>query len=81
NTTDTEVAQMSFKVYTIIIWTKEVIEQEYWAIAAYPPSLLVTPSFSDSPRSHSWCKKAWSGFWWKKVVYVILHPMNSLPLT
>ncbi|KAG1807322.1 uncharacterized protein BJ212DRAFT_1537129 [Suillus subaureus] len=27
-----------------------------------------------------WCKEAWSGFWWKKVAHVILHPTNPLPL-
>ncbi|KAG1741684.1 hypothetical protein EDB19DRAFT_1907907 [Suillus lakei] len=65
NTTDTEAAQMGFKVYTIIARAKEVIERERWALAAYPPSLL----------------EAWSGFWWKKVARAILHPTNPLPLT
>jgi hypothetical protein len=81
NITDTEAAQMGFKVYTIIAQVKEVIEQERQALAAYPPSLLVAPSFSCSVRSHSRCKEAWSGFWWKKVARAILHPMNPLPLT
>lgn len=81
NTTDTEAAQMGFKVYTIIARAKEVIERERRALAAYPPSLLIAPSFSCSIRSHSRCKEAWSGFWWKKVARAILHPMNPLPLT
>ncbi|KAG1722058.1 hypothetical protein EDB19DRAFT_1916925 [Suillus lakei] len=81
NTTNTEAAQMGFKVYTIIAWAKEVIERERRALAAYPPSLLVSPSFSCSARSHSRCKEAWSGFWWKKVARAILHPTNPLPLT
>ncbi|KAG1750998.1 hypothetical protein EDD22DRAFT_957812 [Suillus occidentalis] len=81
NTTDTEAAQMGFKVYTIIAQAKEVIERERRALAAYPPSLLIAPSFSCSVRSHSRCKEAWSGFWWKKVARAILHPMNPLPLT
>ncbi|KAG1893903.1 uncharacterized protein F5891DRAFT_985446 [Suillus fuscotomentosus] len=34
-----------------------------------------------SARSHSQCKEAWSGFWWKKVARAILHPTNPLPLT
>jgi hypothetical protein len=81
STTDTEAAQMGFKVYTIIARAKEVMERERRALAAYPPSLLVSPSFSCSSRLHSQCKEAWSGFWWKKVARAILHPMNPLPLT
>jgi hypothetical protein len=81
NITDTEAAQMGFKVYTIIARAKEVIEQEHRALAAYPPSLLIAPSFSCSVCSHSRCKEAWSGSWWKKVAHAILHPMNPLPLT
>ncbi|KAG1798267.1 uncharacterized protein HD556DRAFT_1440607 [Suillus plorans] len=80
NTTDTEATQMEFKVYTIIARAKEVMERECRALAAYPPSLLVSPSFSCSARSHSQCKEAWSGFWWKKVARAILHPTNPLPL-
>ncbi|KAG1893888.1 uncharacterized protein F5891DRAFT_1195803 [Suillus fuscotomentosus] len=81
NTTDNEATQMGFKVYTIIARAKEVMERERRALAAYPPSLLVSASFSCSARSHSQCKEAWSGFWWKKVARAILHPKNPLPLT
>ncbi|KAG2132168.1 hypothetical protein BD769DRAFT_1386457 [Suillus cothurnatus] len=73
--------KMGFKVYTIIARAKEVMERERRALAAYPPSLLVSPSFSCSSHLHSQCKEAWSGFWWKKVARAILHPMNPLPLT
>ncbi|KAG1751725.1 hypothetical protein EDB19DRAFT_1824639 [Suillus lakei] len=81
NTTDTEAAQMGFKVYTIIARAKEVIEREHQALAAYPPSLLVSPSFSCAAHLHRQCKEAWSGFWWKKVAHAILHTTNPLPLT
>ncbi|KAG1719092.1 uncharacterized protein EDB91DRAFT_1065902 [Suillus paluster] len=72
---------MKFKVYEIIAWAKEVIEQEHWALATYPPLLLISTSFSCSTCLHSQCKEAWSGFWWKKVACMILHPINPLPLT
>ncbi|KAG1733537.1 hypothetical protein EDB19DRAFT_1911523 [Suillus lakei] len=78
NTTNTEAAQMGFKVYIIIAWAKEVIERERQGISCLP---TLTPCFTIFQLLSFRCKEAWSGFWWKKVAHAILHPTNPLPLT
>jgi hypothetical protein len=75
---------LGFRVYTIIVKAKEMLEKERKLIAAYPPPLH-SDTLHEAERSwlcknHTLCRRAWKEVWWSVVAKDILHPTKPLPL-
>lgn len=79
---NSELDQISARLYCIIAKAKEAMERQRKIIAAFPPSL---PKDSHDFQtawcaSHTTCSKVWADTWWRVVARSILHPLDPLDL-
>ena len=79
---NSELEQISTRLYCIITKVKEALERQHKIIAAFPPSL---PKDSHDFQmawcmSHTTCSKVCADTWWRVVACSILHPLDPLDL-
>ncbi|KAJ7458754.1 hypothetical protein B0H11DRAFT_2286546 [Mycena galericulata] len=79
NLTDTDICAMGWKVYSMLVNAKEMLETETRRTALVAPLMEKDPSWEC--KNHSSCLSVWPKVWFERIGKKLLHTITPLKLS